>query len=119
MSVDLATIAHPRLDGPKVRCAFNSRQCTDMVQGAGGFQEHHPWPKSMGGAEKQEMLVLCPNHHVRQHSLIRAMVEGTATHEVTRRFRPREIVSARAAVRLWEYAGKPAVEGWPTPAATA
>jgi hypothetical protein len=63
------------IDAPGTVCAFQTRHCSTMIDGAGGFDRHHPIPKEMGGADRQVYLVLCPTHHRRQHALIRLHCE--------------------------------------------
>lgn len=116
---------HTLVTGPTVQCAFETRACSVMMRHAGGFDEHHPWPISMGGATAQKMLILCPNHHRRQHSLVRYLVEceqadcvpdyrGVLIH-----FRPAERDAATAALTDWMKADQPNIDGWPCLAATA
>lgn len=123
MLVDLATIRHEAIAGPGVVCAFDSRECTTSMAHAGGFDLHHPWPKGMGGAEEQVELALCPNHHRRQHALIRSMVESdlagrTPSYAVLRRFQTAERAAAAKALGQWVGAGRPPITGWPALAAT-
>ena len=112
-----------RVDEPGTRCSFDSHDCSALLSGHGGFDAHHRWPKEMGGAEHQsDMLTLCPNHHRRQHSLIRYLVEctiaGVNTHPaVTRKFAPLEWESALYALTAWTAAGQPTIAAWSAPAA--
>lgn len=107
------------LDAPGTTCAFDSNRCSAAMAGHGGFEQHHRWPMSMGGPEKpDDLLVLCPNHHHRQHSIIRYLIESvTAKLSVTRHFTLVELDTARHAVSEWKAAGSPTISGWPTPAA--
>lgn len=117
-----AAVAAPAIDAPGTACSLASLECTSHMIGAGGFDEHHEFPISLGGAADQTtMLVLCPNHHRRQHSLIRYLVERAGVEEfaVMRRFAKDEQVAARMAYSSWLTAGSPAIGGWPCPAARA
>lgn len=110
------------LDAPGTACAFQSNNCTASMLGHGGFQIHHEWPVSMGGPADSDELPLCPLHHVRQHSLIRYLVEcdqaGTvADWDVLEHFTAVEREAAYFAVDNWANAGRPAIAGWPCPAA--
>lgn len=102
-------------------CAFASNNCTASMIGAGGLDEHHEWPVSLGGDERQAdntMLLLCPNHHRRQHALIRYLVENRAAQwAVLRHFTPAERSAAGFAVEHWWAVGSPTISGWPAPAA--
>jgi hypothetical protein len=109
-------------DGPALRCAFETAWCRGHVTLAGGLDEHHRWPLSLGGpaepTDAQGKLLLCPIHHRRQHALIRAMVESGATAVRTvRYFAPVEWQTAAYAVGQWLAASRPVIPGWPTPAA--
>lgn len=126
--LDVPTLAHaaggPRLglDGPTVKCAFETSWCRGHAALAGGLDEHHRWPKSLGGPEDptdvQGLLILCPLHHRRQHALVRAMVEaGATTIHTVRYFAPVEWQTAAYAVGQWLSAGRPRIAGWPCPAA--
>lgn len=111
-----------KIDGPDVKCSFESYWCKGRSALAGGFDEHHEWPKSLGGSEDpndvQHLLVLCPTHHRRQHALIRAMVEsGTTLIKPVRYYSNIEMSAASYAVGQWVAAGKPRIGGWPCPAA--
>jgi hypothetical protein len=93
------------------------------MSGHGGFDEHHELPLSLGGQDNQStMLVLCPNHHRRQHSLVRYLVEhdqGVLDPLVLRHFSAVELATARFAYGGWVAAGRPPVPNWPCPAARA
>jgi hypothetical protein len=110
------------LDAPGSRCAFGSR-CTLAMTGHGGFDEHHEHPLSLGGVEGQStMLVLCPQHHRRQHSLIRYLVECDTDERnplVLRHFTRPERAAAEVAYMGWVSVGRPHVTSWPCPAARA
>ena len=109
------------IDAPGTACAFDSNHCTTSLSGRGGFDQHHRWPVSLGGPENpNDLLILCPNHHHRQHALIRYLVEvgiGPESYTVTCHFVTLELDAARYAVDHWKAAGSPAIAGWPTPAA--
>ncbi len=68
-----------------------------------GFASHHDFPVFMGGDENEEtMLLLCPNHHRRQHSLIRYLVENPeSSREVMCHFTAAERATAAYAVAKW------------------
>jgi hypothetical protein len=105
------------IDAPGTVCAFQTRHCSTMIDGAGGFDRHHPIPKEMGGADRQVYLVLCPTHHRRQHALIRLHCE-LDSYELPRLHRwhaPEERRAARAAYRWWVEHGRPRVQ-WDVPA---
>lgn len=116
---------HPLITGPDVWCAFDANGCSKSMRFAGGFDEHHPWPISMGGASAQHKLILCPNHHRRQHALVRYIVQCTeASVEpdywgVLVHFVARERDAAELALSDWDDAGRPDINGWPCLAATA
>lgn len=58
------------------RCAFDSNNCSESLEHASSLDQHHEWPKHLGGDPNQEtMLSLCPNHHRRQHAVIRYLIE--------------------------------------------
>jgi len=109
------------LDAPGTVCAFDSNHCTASLSGRGGFDQHHRWPVSLGGPESpDDLLILCPNHHHRQHALIRylvALAGAPEAYTVTCHFVALELDTARYAVAQWRAAGGPAITGWPTPAA--
>lgn len=111
-----------KLDAPGTRCALESHGCSHLISGAGGFDQHHPVPVELGGDLKQPLLALCPMHHRRQHALIRYLVEcdeagvDPAT-AIMRRFRSLERHLATTAVAHWVTANRPAINGWPCPAA--
>lgn len=119
----VALASRVSVDGLDLHCAFETAWCRNHISGAGGFDIHHQWPKSMGGSDEtsdtQHLLYLCPMHHRRQHALIRAMVEsGTTDVRTVRTFAAVERISATYAVMCWVKAGKPPIRGWETPAAT-
>lgn len=119
---DLTLAARLGLDGPGVHCAFETSWCRNRSTLAGGLDDHHRWPKSLGGpsepTDTEGLLLLCPIHHRRQHALIRAMVESGATAiRPMRRFADVELTTAAYAVGQWVGAGRPRIAGWPTPAA--
>jgi hypothetical protein len=126
LSPDL-TVQHEHflITGPGIYCAFDSYGCSKAVRHAGGFDEHHPWPLSAGGAKVQDKLILCPNHHRRQHSLFRYLVEqdeaGTEPdyYSVLIHFTASERGQAEASLSYWIAAGRPDINGWPCIAATA
>lgn len=116
------SLAEPRrIDLPGTACAFQSNGCTGSLLAHGGFDAHHRWPKSMGGPENQsDELALCPNHHRRQHSLVRYLVELNDTPAdwiVLQHFTSGERETAAYAVSAWVAAGRPAISGWSSPAA--
>lgn len=109
------------LDAPGTSCAFG-KACSRQMIGAGGFDQHHPWPMDTGGPRSQTLVNLCPNHHRRQHSLVHYLIncDQAATPPavaVIRRFTALERGLAQQAVAAWVAAGKPTVTGWPCPAA--
>lgn len=113
-----------KLDAPGTVCAFASFRCSEHLEGAGGFDQHHPIPVELGGAPDQLLLALCPNHHRRQHSLIRYLVEclvaaAAAEWVVLERFTADERHTAQDAVDAWDAAGRPEIKAWPCPAARA
>lgn len=109
-------VARVGIDAPDTRCAFDAPLCRVML-GAGGFDEHHPWPLSMGGPQVQQFLILCPNHHRRQHAAIRALVESDGVWPGgSPRYRKAERAAATAAYEVWVMTGRPKIAGWPTPA---
>jgi hypothetical protein len=110
------------LDAPGTRCAFEWHDCSHLVAGCGGFDEHHPVPVELAGDPDQPLLALCPIHHRRQHALIRYLVECLVDQTpvqaaVTVHFTRAERETAEAALAHWDAAGRPAVRGWPCPAA--
>lgn len=112
------------LDAPGTVCAFASHSCSRLAAGAGGFDQHHRWPVELGGSPKQQLLALCPLHHRRQHALVRYLAEralAAAPLEVavTRKFTKAERDTATYAVAQWTVIGRPAINGWPCPAARA
>lgn len=104
-------------------CAFNSRSCSEFMAARGGFDSHHEFPKFLGGDDGQTTkLWLCPNHHRRQHALIRYLVECAeravpTSHLVLRAFTETERDAAAVAVSGWQGAGAPRVAYWSTDAA--
>lgn len=106
-------------------CALQSHDCTGSMTGAGGFDQHHEWPVFLGGDERaanNTMLLLCPNHHRRQHALIRYLVECVqagvkASYLVRRHYTKAELDAADFAVANWQAAGSPAVSSWNVPPA--
>jgi 5-methylcytosine-specific restriction endonuclease McrA len=108
-----------QIDSPDAKCAFGIR-CSQLVLGRGGLDVHHEFPLSLGGEEgKTEMLTLCPNHHRRQHALIRLFIENFGEPIppwVHRRFHHEEVQAAIYAIQNWITAGKPHVS-WSVPAA--
>lgn len=108
----------PRIDTPGTVCSFASNACTPFMLAHGGLDEHHEYPISLGGTVSQStMLALCPNHHRRQHSLIRYLVEGGTAWSVLQHFTAVERDTALAAVTSWQADGSPPIAGWPCPAA--
>lgn len=106
------------IDGPAVRCSLHMWDCSLRASLAGGLQEHHRHPVSMGGAEHpDELLVLCSLHHTRIHAITRAYVERGLDVRTVRWFSPAERATARYAVESWAAAGRPRITGWSTPAA--
>jgi hypothetical protein len=105
------------IDGLTVSCAFETWDCTSHAGGAGGFDEHHRWPKTMGGPEHgSDLLILCSLHHRRQHALIRAYAEFGSGVSMVKWFSPAEKTSARYAIERWTSIGRPRVY-WNVPAA--
>jgi hypothetical protein len=115
------------LDRDDTVCAFGKR-CSTSMSRHGGFDRHHEFPMSLGGTEDQTtMLTLCPNHHRRQHALIRYLYETRAVYpgpedghdynEVMRHFTKVERDAAFMAFNNWIRAGQPPIEGWTCPAA--
>jgi hypothetical protein len=109
------------IDELDVACSFESRRCTDYMIGAGGLQLHHEFPEHLGGEPQGRRLVLCPNHHVRQHSLIRYLIECqqqgvSSDYDVIRHFTADEVVSAQYARDRWLESGRKPVN-WNVPAA--
>lgn len=110
------------LDLDTARCAFHSNDCTESMIGAGGLDVHHGWPSFMGNPAEDGDTHACPNHHRRQHSLLRYLVEcdrdGVApAWAVRRRFTPVERATAEQAVAKWVGIGRPAIRYWNVPAA--
>lgn len=113
---------HASLDAPGTVCYFDSNNCSASMLGHGGFDQHHAIPVELGGDPNQPLLPLCPNHHRRQHSLIRYLVECLVgnvppARAVTGHFTTAERNLASTAVNAWDAAGRPAINGWPCPAA--
>jgi hypothetical protein len=112
-------------DLPGAACSFESNACSHSMLGHGGFDEHHEWPKHLGGYPNQEtMLILCPNHHRRQHSLVRYLIEfheaGTEpAWSVEQHFVKAERDAARYAVSRWvaDPTAPHPVRYWTSPAA--
>lgn len=109
------------VDAPGTICAFHNHGCSQQMLGHGGFDEHHEFPISLGGASDQTtMLALCPNHHRRQHALIRYLIENPnvpGVDVVVLRFTAKERTAAALAVSNWQAAGSPTIHQWPVPAA--
>jgi hypothetical protein len=101
-------------------CAFDSNSCSKAMSVAdtSGLQSHHAMPKFLGGDPNQHTLLrLCPNHHVRQHSLLRYLVECyeravVPSGAVLRRFTAGERSTAQFAVSQWVAAGAVPVTEW-------
>lgn len=111
-------LGHYGIDVDGSVCAFQSDNCTAHMIGAGGLDEHHEYPLSLGGQPDGKLLLLCPNHHRRQHSLVRYLVENEAPQwAVLRHFTEAERETAANAVAMWKQDGSPPVAGWPAPAA--
>lgn len=98
-------------------CAFGVA-CGRQVSDRGGLDEHHPDPEFMGGDPGQILMLLCPNHHRRQHALIRAYVEAGGRPKLTSSFATIEWATAQHAFDSWVARGRPALPGWSVPAAT-
>jgi hypothetical protein len=112
------------LDTPGTSCAFDSNHCSTSMLGRGGFDQHHPIPLEFGGDPNQPLLPLCPNHHRRQHALIRYLIEclldGTAAQwPVLEHFTADERAMAERVPVAYDAAGRPPIPGWPCPAARA
>lgn len=90
--------------------------------GAGGFEAHHEYPQFLGGSPGGVELVLCPNHHTRQHSLIRYLIEQTENGRaidprVLRRFSTAERAASQFALDSWRADGSVPHASWNIPAA--
>lgn len=114
-----AAVVLRSIDARDTSCAFASHGCSNSMGGHGGFDEHHRWPKSMGGPEHPgDLLALCPNHHARQHALVRYLVEtADPLYAVLRHFTAAELEVADYALARWREAGSPPIAGWSRPAA--
>lgn len=114
----MTVVPHPRtIDGPNVMCAFHTWDCSDKASLAGGLDEHHRWPKAMGGSEGDlDLLVLCALHHRRQHALIRTYVQHGVAARTVKWFSKLERDTAKYAVEKWVEAGRPRIY-WNVPAA--
>jgi len=116
-------VTQPRsLDVDGAVCHFESNDCSSAVIGAGGLDEHHGWPVFMGGPSDEADTNACPNHHRRQHSLLRYLVECDRADRlpswaVRRHFTAVERSTADYAVRCWVAAGRPLIRSWNVPAA--
>ena len=105
------------IDGGFVKCDFETWVCSNHSALAGGFDEHHRRPKSMGGPENpDDKLILCPTHHRRQHALVRAYVEHGPNVQTVKWYSPAEKAVARFAYQRWSDIGRPHVQ-WSSPAA--
>lgn len=109
-------------DNPGDRCAFDSNHCSASMSGHGGFQSHHEYPEFMGGQPDGVQLLLCPNHHVRQHSLLRYRVERWQAKlepewSVLEHFTEDERNAATFALGCWVADGTPAIATWNVPPA--
>lgn len=106
------------LDVPGTVCEFGIR-CGQLAVGAGGFDRHHMVPKFLGGLESGTLLVLCPTHHRRQHSIIRYMIENETALDlnVLHRFSSKELNAARAGLKGWIALGRPTTTYWEVSAA--
>lgn len=114
-------LALTRVDAAGASCAFGS-SCAATMIGAGGLDVHHAWPVFMGGPETGADTLACPNHHRRQHALLRYLVECDRRQlapawTVRRRYNVIERDTAAWAVDQWIAAGRPAIRGWNVPAA--
>jgi hypothetical protein len=98
-------------------CAFGKR-CGAMVTRAGGLDQHHPQPLSWGGSPDQELLVLCPNHHRRQHALLATLQArgGELSAVGGAVFHADELPTARLGYAGWMASGRPPIHGEPAPA---
>jgi hypothetical protein len=101
----------PRMiDGENIVCSFHTWDCSDKAAFAGGFDQHHAWPVSMGGPETPEdLLVLCATHHRRQHALIRTYIEYGPSVRTVKWFSKLERDTARYAYDRWVGVGRPKV----------
>lgn len=111
-----------RLDVDGASCAFHSRECSGLLIGAGGLDVHHGWPVFMGGPGESADTNACPNHHRRQHALLRYLVEQELAGRppswaVLRHFTLVERDVAAYAVARWVDIGRPVIKGWNVPAA--
>lgn len=105
------------IDGPGICCSFHTWDCSDKAAQAGGFDEHHAWPKAMGGPENpDDLLILCATHHRRQHALIRAYAQWGTGVQMVKWFSKQERDTAKWAVEMWRSIGSPHVY-WNVPAA--
>lgn len=116
-------LALARIDVDGAVCAFGTT-CADTMIGRGGLDVHHAWPVFMGGPATGADTLACPNHHRRQHALLRYLVEcdqdGTApAWAVRRRYNVIERDTAAWGVEQWIAAGRPPIRGWNVPAARA
>jgi hypothetical protein len=111
------------IDAPGTSCDLESNHCSAAVLGHGGFDEHHRWPKFMGGPENQDdKLIVCPQHHRRQHALIRYLAQCNEqrlapAHTVTGHYTRAELNVADYALQHWIAAGRPPIAAWSAPAA--
>jgi hypothetical protein len=104
-------------DLPGDKCYIGLGTC-DMVAEAGGFDKHHRNPKFLGGPEDGPEVLLCPVHHRRIHSLIRAFIEHDSLHiHTVKRFRAAERELAESGFWAWVNQGKPANVNWEVSAA--
>lgn len=104
-------------DNPGDKCYIGLGTC-DMVAEAGGFDQHHRDPKFLGGPESGEKVLLCPVHHRRIHSLIRAFIEADSVNiHTVKRFRAAERDLAVSGYVAWVAQGKPANVNWEVSAA--
>lgn len=102
-------------------CLFGTR-CGMQLDGRGGLDGHHADPVFLGGDPRQPLSLLCPNHHRRQHSLLRRLIEDVNAGLVTpmgvrRRFAAAELLVADHAVAAWVGRGAPPVAEWSVAAA--
>jgi hypothetical protein len=68
---------------------------------------HHPWPKYLGGPERQELVDLCGSCHNAVHLALTAMVEGLSLPDgVT----PRQVRLARRGYDAWVTANQPVTD---------
>lgn len=105
------------------RCQFHANGCSGTMVGHGGLQLHHEVPEFLGGLTvPSNLLALCPNHHARQHALVRYLIECdharvAPAHRVVVHFTKAERAAASAALAGWHALAEPWPLSWSVPAA--